>query len=431
VNDFNSGPGGQRIKARYDALNRDQTRGFFSAWGGWVLDGMDSFIYALALVPAMKELLPASGYEATPGHVAFAGSVLFAVFLLGWGLSFVWGPLADRFGRASTLAASIGFYAVFTGAAALAHDVYLFGLFRFLAGIGIGGEWAIAGTYVAEAWPESRRARGAGYLQTGYYAGFFLAAALNFTVGAAYGWRALFWCGALPVLVAFYVRLRVSEPARWTGARDPSPLRTILSPPLRRQTWVNTGLATASIAGLWAGSVYVPSAIGALAKPLGYAPPEITRLASLGSGLLSIATIIGCLIVPVLADRLGRRRTHGLYFGGMAVSIVVSFGWAFYLHDALWPFMASLPLLGFFGGNFAMYSLWLPEQYATPVRATAFSFVTSFGRFVGAGANFVIGWAIATYGSIGMPVAATALAFLMGLFLLPMATETLGQKLPD
>ena len=359
---------------------------------------MDSFIYALALVPAMQELLPASGYEATPGHVAFAGSVLFAVFLLGWGLSFLWGPLADRFGRARTLAASIAFYAVFTGAAALAHDVYLFGVFRFLAGIGIGGEWAIAGTYVAESWPESRRARGAGYLQTGYYAGFFLAAALNFTVGAAYGWRALFWCGALPVLVAFYVRLRVSEPGRWTGTRDPRPLHTVLSPPLRRQTWVNTGLATASIAGLWAGSVYVPSAIGALARPLGYSAPEITRLASLGSALLSVATIIGCLVVPV--------------------------------HTELDLFADTSNVLGFFGGNFAMYSLWLPEQYATPVRATAFSFITSFGRFVGAGANFLIGWGIAAYGSIGIPVAATALAFVLGLFLLPLATETRGQKLP-
>jgi len=392
---------------------------------------MDSFIYALALVPAMKELLPVSGYEATPGHVAFAGSVLFAVFLVGWGLSFLWGPIADRFGRAKTLAASIAFYAVFTGAAALAHDVYLFGLFRFLAGIGIGGEWAIAGTYVAESWPESRRARGAGYLQTGYYAGFFLAAALNFTVGAAYGWRALFWCGALPVIVAFYVRQRVAEPKRWTGARDPSPLRTILRAPLRRQTWVNAGLATASIAGLWAGSVYVPSAIGALAKPLGYTAPEITRLASLGSGLLSIATILGCLCVPPLADRLGRRNTHGLYFAGMAASIVLSFGWVFYLDHALWPFITSLVLLGFFGGNFAMYSLWLPEQYSTPVRATAFAFVTSFGRFIGAGINFLIGWAIAAYGSIGVPVAATAVAFVLGLLLLPKTLETRGQKLPE
>ena len=166
-----------------------------------MLDGMDSFIYALVLAPAMRELLPNSGVEATPANVAFAGSILFALFLLGWGLSFLWGPVADRFGRARCLAATILVFSIFTGAAALAHNVWQLGLFRFLAGIGIGGEWAMAGTYVAESWPEDRRKAGAGYLQTGYYAGFFLAAALNYTVGAQFGWRAMFLCGAAPILV--------------------------------------------------------------------------------------------------------------------------------------------------------------------------------------------------------------------------------------
>ena len=119
------------------------------------------------------------GYKATPANVGFAGSILFALFLVGWGLSLVWGPLADRFGRTRVLAATIFVYAIFTGAAALSQTVWQLALFRLLAGIGIGGEWALAGTYVAEAWPEDRRKMGAGYLQTGYYAGFFLASALN------------------------------------------------------------------------------------------------------------------------------------------------------------------------------------------------------------------------------------------------------------
>ncbi|HEX2759263.1 MAG TPA: MFS transporter, partial [Rhizomicrobium sp.] len=156
-------------------LNRQQVLGFWASWFGWTLDGMDSVIYALVLAPAMRELLPRSGMAATPANVAFAGSILFALFLMGWGLSFLWGPIADRFGRARCLAATILVFSVFTGAAALAQDVYQLGLFRFLAGIGIGGEWAMAGTYVAEAWPEDRRKQGAGFLQTGYYAGFFLA----------------------------------------------------------------------------------------------------------------------------------------------------------------------------------------------------------------------------------------------------------------
>src|SRR5260370_41984943 len=104
---------------------------------------------------------------------------------------------------------------MFTGAGGLSQTVWQLGLFRLLAGIGIGGEWALAGTYVAEAWPEDRRKIGARYLQTGYYAGFFLASALNYTVAARYGWRAMFWCGLTPVVVAIVVLLRVKEPDRW------------------------------------------------------------------------------------------------------------------------------------------------------------------------------------------------------------------------
>ena len=85
-------------------LNRSQIVGFWAAWAGWTLDGMDSVIYALVLSPALTELLPKSGIKATPGNVGFAGSVLFALFLVGWGLSLLWGPLADRFGRTPVLA---------------------------------------------------------------------------------------------------------------------------------------------------------------------------------------------------------------------------------------------------------------------------------------------------------------------------------------
>src|ERR1700753_2380616 len=101
-------------------LTAAQRRGFWAAWSGWTLDGMDAFIYALVLSPALSELLPRSGMSAAPADVAFAGSVLFALFLVGWGLAFLWGPLADRFGRTRTLAASVLVYSVFTGGAALA-----------------------------------------------------------------------------------------------------------------------------------------------------------------------------------------------------------------------------------------------------------------------------------------------------------------------
>jgi MFS family permease len=134
------------LPAIHTKLSRQQITGFWGAWAGWTLDGMDSVIYAFVLSPALTELLPKSGFQATPASVGFAGSTLFALFLVGWGLSLIWGPIADKFGRTRVLAATIFVYAIFTGAAALSQTVWQLGLFRLLAGIGIGGEWALAGT---------------------------------------------------------------------------------------------------------------------------------------------------------------------------------------------------------------------------------------------------------------------------------------------
>ena len=426
------------VRTGRTALNRQQIVGFWAAWSGWLLDGMDSVIYALVLGPALTELLPRSGIAATPGNVGYAGSILFALFLAGWGLSFIWGPIGDRFGRTRTLAATVLIYSVFTGAAALSNNVYELAIFRLLAGIGIGGEWAMAGTYVAEAWPEDRRKMGAGFLQSGYYFGFFVAAALNFTVGASYGWRAMFLCGLAPVVVSVLTLLKVKEPERWQrvrerGAATVSPLRLIFSPRYLRRTIVMSALLTVAIIGLWAGSVYEPTAIITLAKSSGYAQADAVRMASYGTGLLSIGTVVGCLVLPLLAERIGRRTTLAFYFIGMMVFIALTFGWAFYLPPdrALVTFLSLLFFLGFAGANFALFSLWLPELFGTEVRATAFAFCTSIGRFIGAGVNFVIGAAVHGMGTLGTPVAFTAAAFGIGLILIPFATETKGQSLPN
>src|ERR1700675_2354595 len=119
------------------ALTPNQIRGFWAAWAGWALDGMDSFIYSLVLVPALTELLPRSGIEPTAGNIGFYGSVLFALFLIGWGVSMIWGPIADRFGRVRTLTLTILCYSAFTFAGALSTQVWHLALFRLLAGIGI------------------------------------------------------------------------------------------------------------------------------------------------------------------------------------------------------------------------------------------------------------------------------------------------------
>ncbi|HEY8253382.1 MAG TPA: MFS transporter, partial [Rhizomicrobium sp.] len=195
-------------------------------------------------------------------------------------------------------------------------------------------------------------------------------------------------------------------------------------------TIVNTALVSIAIIGLWAGSVYEPTALIALAHKAGLSALDGTRMASLGTAILSVGTISGCLLLPVLAERIGRKTTLALYFCGMAAAIALAFGWAFYLEDGLTPFLVILFFLGFAGGNFAMFSLWLPEQYPTEIRATAFAFCTSFGRFLGAGANFAIAGLIQWWGSLGSVIALTAIPFVIGLAVIPFALETKGKPLP-
>lgn len=416
-------------------LTTAQITGFGAAWVGWILDGMDSFIYALVLTPALSELLPLSGYAATGENIGFAGSIMFALFLIGWGMAFLWGPVADRFGRTWTLAGTIIVYAIFTGAAAYSQNVWQLAVFRFLAGFGVGGEWAIAGTYIAELLPEDRRKFAGGLLNSGYYIGFFIASALNYSVGAAYGWRVMFLCGFAPVVIGLLTLFLIKEPERWSKqagtANRFNQLGIIFRPPYLQRTLVMVTLLSVSIVGLWAGSVYAPTAIRTLAGRAGMSATEATQLASYGAMLLSLVTIVGNLILPFFAERLGRKKTQAIYFSGMLLGIVLAFGWAFYLPSGLVPFFSILVLLGLSGGNFAMYNIWLPELYETKVRATAFAFAVSFGRFVAAGVNFVLAAAIKEMGTLGVPIALTAIAFAIGLLVLPFATETKGKPLPD
>jgi MFS family permease len=423
-------------------LNRQQIVGFWAAWFGWMLDGMDSVIYALVLGPALTELLPRSGMQATPANIGYVGSLMFGLFLVGWGLSFIWGPVSDKFGRTKSLAATTLVYAVFTGAAAFSTSIWMLAIFRFLAGIGVGGEWAMAGTYVAEAWPEDRRKMGAGYLQTGYYFGFFVAASLNYTIGASLGWRAMFLCGLFPVIVSIVTLLRVKEPERWehkhrdvqaAPAKKQNPFAVIFSARNLRQTITMSALLTIAIVGLWAGAVYEPTAIVFLSRQAGMDLRDAAKMASYGTALLSIGTILGCIAAPWLAERFGRRSTLALYYLGMMVTIAMAFGWAFYLPtgSALPTFIGVLFFLGIFGGNFAIFSLWLPELFGTEARATAFAFCTSVGRFIGAAVNFVLAGAVATMGTLGTPIALTSIAFGLGLLIIPFARETRGETLPD
>jgi MFS family permease len=417
-------------------LNSNQIKGFWAAWGGWTLDGMDAFIYALVLVPALNELLPRSGIAVNAGTIGFYGSILQALFLLGWGLSMVWGPIADRFGRVRALMLTILFYSVFTFMCGLVTNIWQLAILRVLCGIGLGGEQPMGGTFVAEEWPEDRRKMGAGYMHTGYYFGFFLAAIANYYIGANYGWRWMFILGGAPALLVGWIQSGVREPGTWqkqAAVQRPKmsqSFNALFTPAYRRRTIVNSALFLVSIIGLWAGSIYVPTAVTQIAVREGHATSEAARLASYGSMVLAIGTIVGCLLAPWLAERLGRRKAMATYFMTMFVGVIIAFGYVFYQPAALMPFFPMIFVMGLGGANFALYTLWLPEQYSTACRGSAIAFVSSAGRFVGVAMVFLVGAGIQSYGSLGVPVALTSIAFLLGLLLLPAAEETRGKPLP-
>jgi len=417
-------------------LTRNQVRGFWAAWGGWVLDGMDSFIYSLVLVPALQELLPKSGIPNTPGNVGYYGGLL---FIVGWGVALVWGPIADRFGRARTLMFTILFFSVFTLLAALSTGVWTLGIFRFLAGVGIGGEWSTGATFVSEEWPEERRTMGAALMHTGYYFGFFLAALANYFIGSRFGWRYMFVVGGAPALLVAFNYNRLKEPGLWEKKQQDLGQKwtlhrfflAIFSPQYRRRTILNAIYLLISTVGLWGGSVYVPAAITYLAKAAGRTTVDGARLASYGTALLSIGTIIGALIVPLLSHKFGRKVNQAIFYAVMGLSIWIAFGYVFYLGSGALPwFMLLVFFLGLGGANFTVYSFWIPEQYGTECRASALAFVSNVGRFAAAGFTFLVGAGIQHFHTLGTPIALTAIAFALGILLLPFGVETQGQPLP-
>ena len=403
------------------------------------MDGMDSFIYSLVLVPALRELLPKSGIEPTTANIGYYGGLLFALFMIGWGTALIWGPIADRFGRVRTMMFSIICFSLFTLLSAFATGVWSLAILRFLAGVGIGGEWSIGASLVAEEWPEERRTKGGAWMHTGYYFGFFLAAAANYFIGSRFGWRYMFVVGGLPALLVGLIRNNVQEPARWATKLEALGERwkmhhaflQLFSPRYRRRTIFNSIYLVVSLTGLWAGSVYVPSAMTYIATRTGHPAMAAARLASYSTALLGIATVIGALIVPLLAERFGRRVTLGIFYSIMLGAIAVAFGHVFYLQrDAVGWFLLCAFVLGLGGANFVVYSFWLPEQYGTECRASAFAFITNIGRFAAAAFTFMVGSGIRHFQTMGTPVALTALAFVVGIAFLPFGEETKGKPLP-
>ncbi|WP_427919189.1 MFS transporter [Streptomyces sp. cg40] len=415
-------------------------RSFAAAVSGWAMDGFDIAIFALVASPALAELLPKSGTDATATNVGLYAQLSAAVFLLGWGLSFIWGPIADRYGRRPAMIGSILTFSVFTALAGAAPNIWIFMACRFLAAVGVGGEWALAGTAVAESVPERLRVRLGGLLHSATYLGAILTGVLYLAAGHALGWRGMFLIGLAPALLVLFLRLGVKEPERFethrrqttgeTGQGSTSlwaPLRTILRPPYRTRTWVNLLLLVVCAMGLWAGATFGATAVTTMAHATGRG--DATRLASQITLLGAVSTMIGCWCVPSLARRLGRRGALVLLYLLMVIGIAGSYAYAYPRND-ITAFFLFAPVLGFGGANFAVFTIWLPEQYPTHIRATAFAFTTTLSRWAAAGGTLLIAYGISVTHSLALPLALTAVPFLAGILLTRLVPDT-AAALPD
>lgn len=402
------------------------------AWLGWVFDAMDATIYAIVLHPALHDLLQtSSGSPVSSEQIGWYGGIIFSIFLIGWAIGGItFGMLADRFGRTKVLIATIMIYALFTGAAALSQDWWHLAVYRFLTALGIGGEWAAGAAIVAETWPEDRRAKAAGILQSAWAAGFFLAATFNLTLKDTYGWRGLFLVGILPAFVALLVRWWVKEPDRWTHAhRDhPSLLSEIFEGDLRRATVVGSALAFVAVFGLWGSTNWAPTLVRELPDLQDRDQAVITKYVSYAIMALNAGALFGYLGFGPLADRFGRRPVFAFMCLGSFVMLPVTY----LVPSSYEGVLMLLPILGFFNnGIFSGFPIYLPELYPTRLRATGSGFCFNAGRILASASPFLTGWLVTTLGTFGRAASTVALVYLVGLVVLLFAPETRGRPLPD
>jgi MFS family permease len=340
-------------------------------------------IYTLVAAPFVAELL--GGLNTTDPAVGRYGSIIQGGFMLGWAFGGgFFGRIGDRVGRARALSLTVLTYALFTGLSFFAQQWWHLLIFRFLAALGIGGEWAVGASLLAETWPKHWRPWIAAVLQTGVNIGILGAGLAAFVMAAAKP-RYLFLVGVLPALLVFWIRRAVPEPEEWSAAKREAKghgpgVRELFRPGIRKTTiWVVVVCAI-SLTAHWAFMFWHQQQLRNLPEVLNWSPEEKTRLVSVAMYLVIGSSILGNFFAGWLARWVGYRwaivSAFFGYFFAMLGAYCVPRG-----HVEL---MYWLPLIGFCQGSFALFTMYLPPLFPTLLRTTGAGFCYNIGRVTAA-----------------------------------------------
>ncbi len=382
-------------------LTRYQWLVLFAAWLGWGFDVFDGLLFnfvAPICVPSLMHLPP--GTPATQKVVFIWTAVLTSVILIGWAIGGIFfGRITDRLGRSRTLLLTMLTYALGTAACAFAPNIWVLAFFRFVSGLGIGGEWAAGATLVAESMPREKRVVTGALLYTSASAGLFLATFVNDTFthrltaiasDPNLSWRVVFLTGLIPAGAAVLIRRKVKEPEAWKPADAPA-VADLFVPPQRRRTIGGLAMSFVALITWWSSSSFIQAvavhlAVGLKLPPAAFAATR-AEFITLGSNAFNVGGLVGTLLTIPIAS-LGRRNLYRIYFSASVVALLVTFVPDWPPTTRLW-LMASIGLTIF--GVFGSFPFYLPELFPMRLRGTGGGFTYNVGRIVTAPFPYAVG----------------------------------------
>jgi MFS family permease len=399
-----------------------------AAFLGWMFDGMEMGIFPLVARPALQEMQSMAGVM-DEQFVQFWMGRITALFLLGAaGGGLVFGWLGDRMGRVRAMTMSILCYSLFTGLAYFAQQPWHLGAFRFIAALGMGGEWSLGVALVMECWPADQRPLMAGVIGAAANIGYALIAVIGIFFSITRdSWRWVMLVGAAPAVLTLVITFFVPESERWKEAvkRGPSrPVREIFGPALFGKTLLAICFASVALIVTWGIVQWIPLWADQMTHGT---QPKVKAYIQLVS---SIGAILGCLIAPQIGARFGRRPVYfAMCLSSLAVCLVLFRAFSQYST----AFLVTVGLVGFCTASFyGWLPQYLPELFPTRVRATGQGLAFNFGRILAAVGAWNMGAVMAFFDKSYAKAGATlVLVYLVGMGLIWLAPETKGRPLPE